>query len=121
MLLVLGPVSKQHFVGPPLLILIGGAALAVSFILEDPPRYVRFGGIMMMAIGGIMFLAFGVMLASYGWRPDGTSTRTVYSCQFCGATYPTYADAELHERSCPYGTNRAVPIGGAPTVVGLPV
>mmetsp|Transcript_22 Transcript_22/g.55 ORF Transcript_22/g.55 Transcript_22/m.55 type:complete len:138 (-) Transcript_22:184-597(-) len=121
MLLVCGPVTKLHFVGPLALLLVGAMAAASKAVFAQVPRWIWFGGLLLLAVGALQMLAFGFMLSQYGWRPEGPTTRTVYACQFCGAQFATYEAAAQHESSCPFGTNVAVPIGGAPTVIGMPL
>lgn len=120
MLLVCGPVTKQHFLAAGGTALGGAALIAASFVLETP-RAVPFGGWMLVVIGGCMLLAFGFMWSQYGFREPG-GTQTVYACQFCGNQFGTYQQAEMHERCCPLSNNAGgIPMGGGPSIVGVPV
>mmetsp|Transcript_55126 Transcript_55126/g.176665 ORF Transcript_55126/g.176665 Transcript_55126/m.176665 type:complete len:171 (-) Transcript_55126:337-849(-) len=120
MLLVCGPVTRQHFL-LAFGCLAAGAVLSASVVLEGVPSSMRLVGGLLFVVGLLQLLIFGFMLKQYGWRPVEGGTRTVYACQFCGTQFPTWEAAADHERLCPCGTGVAVPIGGAPTVLGMPM
>ncbi|CAE8600085.1 unnamed protein product, partial [Polarella glacialis] len=92
----------------------------------DLPQWLTLASYLVLAawdseVGLIQFCLWGLLLRFYGWRDDEGFRVTVYACQFCGQQFPNFEGAASHEQCCPYGTNVAVPVGGAPSVLGMPI
>jgi len=127
MLLEIGPVTKQHFLPPMAGLGIGAVCCPVVLIMEVP-AFVAWACWMTLGVSAAVLMVFTCMYMQYGWRENcgtGTSMRTVYACQFCGAQFQTFNAAAVHETTCPVGqasSGGGAPYGGtAATVVGIPL
>mmetsp|Transcript_97197 Transcript_97197/g.208467 ORF Transcript_97197/g.208467 Transcript_97197/m.208467 type:complete len:188 (+) Transcript_97197:3-566(+) len=126
MLLVCGPVTKQHFMISLASVGGGAAVMVVCYVLPEEmaiKRLAFFLGLLATITGALQVVIFGIMLQMYGWREGGIAggTRTVYACQYCGNQFDTYELAAAHEQVCPLGLAGGGQVGGAPTVMGMPV
>eukprot|EP00928_Gymnodinium_smaydae_P057423 TRINITY_DN4066_c0_g1_i1.p1 TRINITY_DN4066_c0_g1~~TRINITY_DN4066_c0_g1_i1.p1 ORF type:complete len:218 (-),score=23.16 TRINITY_DN4066_c0_g1_i1:198-851(-) len=122
MLLVCGPVSRQHFYFAGGCTGVGAIVLVVGQVIDGLPRYVSFFGAILAIVGTIQGLLFFTMLNMYGWRSsEGAGSIVVWTCQHCAARFPTFEAAAVHEQSCVYGSNVDVPVGGATTIIGMPM
>mmetsp|Transcript_52922 Transcript_52922/g.141429 ORF Transcript_52922/g.141429 Transcript_52922/m.141429 type:complete len:145 (-) Transcript_52922:305-739(-) len=107
MLLICGPVTKQHFLLP----LIGLIVCFFASIIFTVLPYVveadfSFWSIQLIAYFGVVLCAlqlvvFFLMWLKFGWRPTGVS-RTVYKCNYCQTSFGTFNEASEHERHCPF-------------------
>mmetsp|Transcript_14116 Transcript_14116/g.26423 ORF Transcript_14116/g.26423 Transcript_14116/m.26423 type:complete len:143 (-) Transcript_14116:307-735(-) len=118
MLIVCGPVRRQHFLLSLLTASVGALIAVGSRFVLGAPRWVSLLGLLIAVTGAAQSILFLLQLQMYGWREDKV---TCFACNFCAAQFPTFQEASAHEQTCPYGTGAAVPIGGAVQVVGLPV
>eukprot|EP00929_Paragymnodinium_shiwhaense_P057397 TRINITY_DN28729_c0_g1_i1.p1 TRINITY_DN28729_c0_g1~~TRINITY_DN28729_c0_g1_i1.p1 ORF type:complete len:140 (-),score=14.07 TRINITY_DN28729_c0_g1_i1:65-484(-) len=125
MLLVIGPVTKQHMYlagatagGGAVVTALGVALNSLGLALG---RLVFFGGLLSLLAGIMMLMFFGCMVQSYGWRQEASrgGTTTVWSCQYCAARFQTYQACEAHEGICQLGPTPVMNDGA--TVVGQPV
>mmetsp|Transcript_66752 Transcript_66752/g.156477 ORF Transcript_66752/g.156477 Transcript_66752/m.156477 type:complete len:142 (-) Transcript_66752:92-517(-) len=118
MLIVCGAVRRQHFLLSLVAMSLGALVAVGGRYIMDAPRWVSLLGLFVAITGAAQTVCFLVQLQMYGWREAKV---ICYACNFCGSQYPSFEEASAHEQTCPYGTNAAVPVGGAVTVVGLPV
>jgi len=118
MLLICGPVTKQHFVVSFIgLIVCFFASVILSVLPHVVDADVNFWTIQLFAYFGVVVCAlqlvvFFLMWRQFGWRPTGV-THTVYTCTYCQTSFGTFNEASEHERDCPFRGRafQGVPVG----------
>ncbi|CAJ1433421.1 unnamed protein product [Effrenium voratum] len=116
MLIVCGPVRRQHFLLALLTTTVGGLVAVCGQYLFNAPNWIVLLGLVVAVTGVLQTILFLVQLSMFGWFG---AKATVYACNYCGTQFPTFEEASSHEQLCSYGPGADVPVGGSVTVRSL--